>query len=315
MPPFEPLGHVWRDSLAALVRGAEGELFITAPYISRAGAELVEANAQPRLRTIGRMVLLTDLSPLPICQGANDPVAIHHLSGIVEHSSVFHLPRVHAKVYIADGRRAIVTSGNLTAGGLLGNHEYGLLIDDAATASRIRADLSEYAQLGASIDRGQLEEYCLIAERVRGAYRKQVAEVAESSRREFERSLRDAQDKLVSARLAGGAVHTVFQRTILYLLQHHGPLSTVQLHPLIEAMHPDLCDNSVDRVIDGRSFGKKWKHAARTAQQLLKQKGLIARDGREWRIVSEGSPRHHFPAGGGRISPTTAVVHSPRLFL
>ena len=48
-------------------------------------------------------------------------------------------------------------------------------------------------------------------------------------------------------------------------------MSTDELNPLIQKIHPDLCDDSVDRVIDGRHFGKKWKHAVRTAQQYLKR--------------------------------------------
>jgi hypothetical protein len=42
----------------------------------------------------------------------------------------------------------------------------------------------------------------------------------------------------------------------------------------------DLCDNTVDRVIDGKRFGKKWKHAVRSAQQHLKrQQKILLLDG------------------------------------
>ena len=68
-------------------------------------------------------------------------------------------------------------------------------------------------------------------------------------------------------------MHTVFAKSIGYLLRKNGPMTTVQLHELIRELHPDLCDDSVDRVIDGKHFGKKWKHAVRTAQQSLKKKG------------------------------------------
>lgn len=80
-------------------------------------------------------------------------------------------------------------------------------------------------------------------------------------------------------------MHAVFVKTIMFLLEKHGPLSTEQLHPLIEQIHPDLCDNTVDRVIDGKSFGKKWKHAVRTAQQHLKKQQLIALVGDKWQLV------------------------------
>lgn len=80
-------------------------------------------------------------------------------------------------------------------------------------------------------------------------------------------------------------MHTVFGRTILYLLARYGPRTTIQLHPLVQAIHPDLCDDSVDRVIDGKRFGKKWKHAVRTAQQDLKKKGLVRLAEGRWMLV------------------------------
>ncbi|MGB9178477.1 MAG: hypothetical protein WCB68_04450, partial [Pyrinomonadaceae bacterium] len=59
------------------------------------------------------------------------------------------------------------------------------------------------------------------------------------------------------------------------------------LHNMIEVIHPDLCDNSIDRVIDGKRFGKKWKHAVRTAQQNLKKKGLIILDSGRWSVSDD----------------------------
>jgi len=63
-------------------------------------------------------------------------------------------------------------------------------------------------------------------------------------------------------------------------------MKTADLHPLIQQMHPDLCDDSVDRVIEGVNFGKKWKHLVRSAQQALKREGQIAFDGSKWRLTA-----------------------------
>jgi hypothetical protein len=51
-------------------------------------------------------------------------------------------------------------------------------------------------------------------------------------------------------------------------------------------MHPDLCDDKLDRVIGGVNFGKKWKHLVRSAQQALKREGCIALDGSKWRLTA-----------------------------
>jgi hypothetical protein len=54
----------------------------------------------------------------------------------------------------------------------------------------------------------------------------------------------------------------------------------------VKLTDPDLCDDSVDRVIDGVHFGKKWKHYVRNAQQYLKRSGEIEFDGSRWRLCS-----------------------------
>lgn len=228
---------------------------------------------------------MTDLSPLPICQGATDPAAIGRISGSVPVAVLSHLPRLHAKVYIADKGHAIVTSGNLTAGGLVRNFEYGVEIIDPASAAQVYDDMTSYAALGAFVHKNQLEAYSEIAERVRASYRKQMTAVGELARAEFVANLRDAEDELIRIRLGGGAMHSVFARTIRYILKRYGPLTTKDLHPLIEGIHPDLCDNTIDRVIDGKHFGKKWKHAVRTAQQMLKKGGEIGIDEGKWKLL------------------------------
>ncbi len=42
-----------------------------------------------------------------------------------------------------DDEKAVITSGNLTSGGLLRNYEYGLLIDDKSLLSEIQKDFKE----------------------------------------------------------------------------------------------------------------------------------------------------------------------------
>ena len=76
----------------------------------------------------------------------------------------------------------------------------------------------------------------------------------------------------------------MFCDTILYLLQR-GPLATRDLHPLIQSIHPELCDDSIDRVIAGVHFGKRWKHYVRSAQHALKRRGAVLLDGGLWRLA------------------------------
>ena len=70
------------------------------------------------------------------------------------------------------------------------------------------------------------------------------------------------------------------------MLNSHGPLTTKELHPLVKKIHPDLCDDTIDRIIDGKNYGKKWWHAVRTSQQKLQKKGLIQLSNGKWEIVN-----------------------------
>ena len=276
------LGRNWGGRLQRLIQSATTEILISSPFVTHKGTHLVVKHVSARLRNHGTLNILTDLSPTSICQGSTDPDALQLLSDAASTCLIHHLPRLHAKVYIADQDIAIISSGNLTAGGLYLNYEYGIEITDRPTVSAVRDDVTEYAALGVAISGDTLIRYCAIAHAVQKAWKKQQSAVRKAAQREFDSVLRGAEDALVRLRLAGGAMHTVFEKTILYLLRSRGALRTVQLHPMIQATHPELCDDTIDRVIDGKRFGKKWKHAVRTAQQQAKKKGLIRYDGKRW---------------------------------
>jgi hypothetical protein len=72
----------------------------------------------------------------------------------------------------------------------------------------------------------------------------------------------------------------------LYILEKYGGMQTEQLHFYIKQIHPDLCDDSIDRVIDGKHYGKRWKHYVRNSQQHLKSKGLIELTNGIWKLTN-----------------------------
>lgn len=281
------MGRDWIRHLVALIHSVRDCLLISSPYITSAGCGLVSTALAANNRKVSSVSILTDLSPLAICQGANDPEALRALFGHGYRVDIYHLPRLHAKVYVADTHTAIVTSGNLTSGGLVHNFEYGICVSEPTTVLRIHADITAYSRLGAPMSNEHLTRYCEVADEVRAMFRRSQAAINRSVRRRLASVVREAEDELIRLRLAGGAMHTVFAKTILYLLRSLGPLTTVEIHMRIEAIHPDLCDNTVDRIIDGKHFGKKWKHAVRTAQQQLKKQGVIELRGDCWRLTSE----------------------------
>lgn len=273
-----------KGALESLVANVKAELHIVSPYITEAGTELITNGVKTSTRRpLITVHVLTDLNPLSVCQGSCDPQAILELIRAFPRTRVLHLPRVHAKILVADRAAAIIGSANLTAGGIQDNYEYSIKVSSPRIASRIAEDVEEYSSLGATITANLLASYSQAAISLRGTFLKKEQAVSTSLKKEFRARVRLADEVLLRARVKEG-VTGIFSRTILFLLRG-GPMRTVDIHPRIKKIHPDLCDDSVDRVIDGERFGKKWKHLVRTAQQILKRDGQIEYDGSFWRLT------------------------------
>ena len=280
------LSRDWKSDLARLFASVTSQLLISSPYITRSGTSyLLSHLPHAKIKSIN-LRLVTDLSAINIYQGSTDPDALRTLADNIPNLRLFHLPKLHAKVYIFDYHNAIVTSANLTAGGLDRNYEYGLLSDSTSLVRQISQDISEYSDLGALVTTENLLEYCKLADRLKTTFKKQQFSIRSVLQKEFKDCVVSAEDNLIRLRLAGGAMHTVSAKTILYLLRHYGPMQTIDIHPNIQQIHPDLCDDNIDRIIDGKRFGKKWKHAVRTAQQQLKKQGLVKLSDGHWEVYS-----------------------------
>jgi hypothetical protein len=266
----------WTDDLCDLLSSVEEDLLIACPFIKRAGTEHILSQLSRRgLLNETRVGIITDLRPESVLAGSMDLDALTELGGHIPNFHLTHLPGIHAKVYVADVKMAIVTSGNLTHSGLRGNVEYGVALRQEAVVSQIRGDFEGFESLGAGIS-VEMQDLKKLFSRAQKSIKQQA-------RKLFEDRLEKTHVQLLRRRVAGGTPNSVFADTIKFLLLQ-GPLRTEQLHPLIQAIHPDLCDDSVDRTIDGVNFGKKWKHQVRTAQQHLKRQGEISFDGERWSL-------------------------------
>lgn len=271
----ELLRENWKERLGALFRRASERVLISSPFVSRRGVDFLVDHLSTSVQNDGSVQVLANLSPQNIVQGATEPESLQRLTGAVSGTIIHHLPGLHAKVYVADTQEAIVTSGNLTAGGLEKNYEYGVVMDDEKATAVIRDDLEEYAGLGAQVEGDELKSYIKAAREVRTTFREQKQSQEETARQNFEEALADARDELIQMRLRGESTNATFAKTILYLLRRKGPMATKDLHPHVQRIHPDLCDDSVDRIVAGENYGKRWKHRVRAAQSTLKQRGDI----------------------------------------
>lgn len=260
-------------------------LLMASPYITcRVMNWVGDCLSRNASRAKLQILCLTNLRIDSILSGSLELEGIVQMGRSFPKFSVTHLPSLHAKVFIADDKRAIVTSGNLTDGGLRKNCEYGVAIGAAQIVDEIRRDFEGYAQLGAPVS---IDEISALADELAGARAKYQAEsrrlISEIKPR-FKIELRSAADRVLRLRAKSDTTQGIFRKTILYLLAKRA-LRTSELNPLIQQIHPDLCDDSIDRVIGGMNFGKKWKHYVRNAQQALKRDGLIVLDGEKWKMA------------------------------
>ena len=269
------------NKLTQVIKGAEKSLFVAVPYIKNYGVELLTKNARTN-----ELRLITNFSIQNVTGSGFDIKAMLNLWDrfTLEVSS---LQSLHAKVYIADGKTAFITSANLTRGGLVENYEYGIVLQDKRLVTDIVEDMNNYFNLGNIFSREKLTEIISDVDKIK-ILQKQLAKTAEAKQLQntLQKQQRELETRFLANRVESRTINAIFSETIVYLIRKMGPLGTKELHPLIQNIHPDICDDSIDRVINGQHFGKKWKHLVRNAQQYLKQNNIIKLEDDKWRLTA-----------------------------
>lgn len=275
----------WAESFGRLVSMAEHDLLLVSPFVKIQPTEQILTILRRRgTDQHVRVVALTNLRPESLLNGSTDVEAFSELSRSLPFFELFHLPSLHAKAYAADDRVAVVTSANLTQPGMTGNLEYGVAFTDEAAVRKIRRDFAGYSLLGAKVAASDIDALVAETSELRDAFAEAERSIRAGAKRAFHTRLEAANIRLLRRRARGRTTQAILSDTILFLLSN-GPLRTVELHPLIQQLHPDICDDSIDRVIDGVHFGKRWKHHVRSAQSHLKADGKIRTDGERWHIT------------------------------
>src|SRR6266550_6522215 len=262
-----------RNGLKEVLKSVSEELVIASPYIKTSEAKWVCDELERRKSPSAvRLQVLTDVRSANVLSGSLDIEALNLFSARIPASVVVNLPRLHAKVYVADRTCALVTSANLTPSGMDFNFEYGVEFHDSEFVGSVRRDLESYSRLGNILSRQSLAELQTVADELSAEFQKVQKSAAKGLRRRFSEKLRSANYQFLRAQVGARSAHSLFSEAILYALAA-SPMSTVELHPKVQKLLPDLCDDSVELVIDGQHFGKRWKHAVRNAQQYLKRNG------------------------------------------
>lgn len=284
------LSSPMRSSYVAAMEAVTEKCVVCSPYITISAMQLfVSILERKQIEDKVNVLVLVNASAENLASSSTDIDALLYLSDCVRHVNIVHLPRLNAKVFIAPPSLAIVSSANFTNGGLSGNLEYGVLFDDKTTVEVIDTDIRAYARLGGALSSEQLNELKRCTGVLKVAIRedkRRLSAVIRAATTDIESEITE---RLILAQVCGKSPNAIFSDSILYLLTH-GPLTTAELHEQIRNIHPDLCDDSKDRIIEGRHYGRLWKHQVRTAQAHLKAKQLIVNDSQTGMWYRTGLP-------------------------
>ena len=276
------LNGAWRDHLAAMAASARRSILVASPFI-----KIREATWLCKQIRVGvEVTTLANIDPDAVSASALDLAALKCLAEASTSAKLFALPRLHAKVFVADGEAAIVTSGNLTTAGLEGNLEYGVLMEAPELARTVQNDMLALTKLGCQVEAATIARLLPIEARLREA-RAQTGAIANPVAHEFARALQEARSAIIEVQLGNRSAHAMFADAIRFVLTD-GPKTTEAIEREISGLMPDLCDDSDYLYIRGERYGKAWKRTLRHAQQHLKRRGeIVGPDRGIWALSQE----------------------------
>ncbi|MEG2270444.1 MAG: phospholipase D-like domain-containing protein [Bacilli bacterium] len=123
------------DPFLTLVQNSSKEVLLCAPYIK---LDIVK----DILRFKNPLTKLEVITSSNIANFVNGSLDIEAIKTLLENGcNVINYQNLHAKIYLFDSIRALITSANLTNNGLYHNYEYGVLIEnDEVTTNQIYTD-------------------------------------------------------------------------------------------------------------------------------------------------------------------------------
>ncbi len=118
------LKNPWDNLFYDLISSSKESIKITSPYVK----ENIVSKMISSKRDEVNISLITSFKLMNYYVGASDLEALNKI--IVSGGNIKNYQNLHSKIYIFDDKVAVVSSSNLTNGGLINNFEYGVLIND-----------------------------------------------------------------------------------------------------------------------------------------------------------------------------------------
>jgi len=133
---MELLKTPWKNNFLELVSQSKKSIKITSPFVKKDICdEMLSAK-----NSSSKINLITSFKLMSIHAGALDISAIENI--LNDNGTVKNYPKLHSKIYLFDDKKAVITSGNLTHGGMVRNFEYGVYIDEIKTVEKIITDFN-----------------------------------------------------------------------------------------------------------------------------------------------------------------------------
>jgi len=128
--------HSFEDCLRLMLERAEFEVVIVSPWIKRQVWDRIKGPLHRFTRRGGRLKVFMRGSESDYSIGLSDDIRSEVLAFGGE---IVPVRQLHAKIYLVDEKEAIVTSSNLTKGGMEENYEAGIWLNDPAVLKEICA--------------------------------------------------------------------------------------------------------------------------------------------------------------------------------
>lgn len=134
---IELIKNPWQELLLECVRSAKDRISISCPFIkSSVTRKILSAK-----RKDTELFVISKFKLENFHQGVSD---LDALESILHHNgNLKYYQSLHAKTYIFDDERVVITSANLTTYGLLSNYEYGVLITDSSSVNAVTGDFEK----------------------------------------------------------------------------------------------------------------------------------------------------------------------------
>lgn len=219
---IEFYGRAWREQLSCFLNEVKSEIMIVCPYIREAEANFVTNELSQK----AQVLTLTSLQVDSIVTGALEINGIRALANFSPNSRAINLPKLHAKVLVADAARAIVTSANLTSSGIDNNYEYGISVRGTRPVAKILSDLDMYGSIGAPISNFEnLQKLAESAKKERQESENKTAHKCIA----LKQAINSLEQECLSMQVGQKSKTAIFTDAIRYVLASSGAAKTKKL--------------------------------------------------------------------------------------